>query len=429
MPEIPVNLNDLQEFDPTIFVDEKHANRFGCINLNALPSLYRGSRYITDRFMIKVICNDFGGKLLKKVTRVFSGRFNGDNGADGEFLCPSSARALIFEVELKGRKVVFVYCSLGIYCKREDLYDILNTIPVLAKRYRPKQEKKNNRDLLHSLHEMLEDLYNNESIIAELYTLLAPYVSTFALRRKFKINMNLSIVLSGMPGDGKTYAAVQIAKWMKENLDMPIAEGSLFTFEKAAKLADDFIGVVDDMVIGHFQRNGPYQEYCECMLAEMDRTGTNRLFILTTNEVLSRENVDAAFFRPGRIQGIVNFTRPNQDVKAKFWRDLKQVLQEHGYTIDNNTFTGLNMVFEESKYSLAQLFRAKNLIIQDFVLNNCLDTPAQYLERSSPIAVAATKDEASDRIEKAIARDAISLFGEDFEDYDNDDEDDENEDF
>lgn len=206
--------------------------------------------------------------------------------------------------------------------------------------------------------------------------------------------MNLSIVLSGMPGDGKTYAAIQIANWVNKHLELPIAESGSLTFNKAAKLVDNFVGVVDDMTIGQFQRNGLHAEYCEVMLSEMDRTGTNRLFLLTTNEVISRENVDAAFFRPGRIQGIITFSRPNQSVKAKFWQDLRNVLAENNYDIDSNMITGLNLCFEPNHFSLAQLFRAKNLIIQDLVLHGSLDTPQGYVERSAPVNVADTKDQA-----------------------------------
>lgn len=249
------------------------------------------------------------------------------------------------------------------------------------------------KSLFEKFECFISNEYINEITKREICAAFKTYISTYAKREEFGVNMNLSIIFCGKPGDGKTYMANAIQDWLKYSLDLPSIGGEIDTFFKAAKVAENFIGVIDDMNLSHFQRNGHHAEFCSQILSEMDRPKTNRVFLLTTNESISKSNIDAAFFRPGRVQNIIEFNSPDDKVKHKFIKDMAHTALSNGLPIDANFLRGIEILLESEDCSLAELFRMKNLIYSDLIINGELGNVARYIEMCKKIEVAEYAEE------------------------------------
>lgn len=238
-----------------------------------------------------------------------------------------------------------------------------------------------------TLKEFVNQMYLNQDTIDEIIESLRPFVATFEQRKRYELNMNLSIILTGAPGDGKTYSATKIIERIGRLLGLQIVREEANTF-KASDFISDFAALLDDMNVAHFQRTGGYAEICQKILTEMDQPNTNRLFILTTNEVISRENIDKAFFRPGRVQNIITVSRPDNKVKERIIDNIVSTLLEvDGIKMDSNFVHGLKLFSLEEHLSLAEMMRLKNLILSDVIMEEKQQSPKYYIEKCQAVEV------------------------------------------
>ena len=248
----------------------------------------------------------------------------------------------------------------------------------------PKPPEEPTKSIVEKFREFVNGQYINKDTKAEILEALVPFIGTYNKRRTFDINMCLSIIFSGAPGDGKTYTATQIVKWISRKLDLKAVSEEANIFKDAAKLARDFVGLIDDMNVSHFQREGN-GGICQNILSEMDRPNCNRLFLLTTNEVVNRTNVDAAFFRPGRIQNIIQFDKPDRYVKESVIDNLVQKLANESISLDNDFIAGAKIFTEEQDLSLAEMMRLTNLVITDIIMETKLADPRTYIKNARSI--------------------------------------------
>ncbi len=239
------------------------------------------------------------------------------------------------------------------------------------------------------IKEYINSMYLNQSTIDQIVESIKPFVSTYDRRRRYGLNMNLSIILTGEPGDGKTYSATKIIEFIGSLLSIVIVREEGNTF-KLSGVTNDFAALLDDMNVSHFQRSGANANpmVCQKILSEMDQTGTNRLFILTTNEQISRDNIDKAFFRPGRVQNIITVNRPNTAVKHRIIDDIvEKLLVKDGMALENNFIIGMKLLTEEATLSLAEMMRLRNLILMDVIMGDPLKNPRDYINNCKAVEV------------------------------------------
>lgn len=252
----------------------------------------------------------------------------------------------------------------------------------------PRPVEKSVKSIVDEFKEFLSTEYINEHTQTQIVNAITPYISTFKLRKSFDVNMCLSIVFTGEPGDGKTYIGNRISSWISSYLRITHVAEEVTVFEKAAKLVEDFVAVIDDMNVAHFRRDGIGGVICQNILSEMDKPSCNRLFFLTTNEAVNETNIDRAFFRPGRIQSIVVFKRPNEELKKRIIDDMHKSLVKNKFEISIEFLTGIKLfVSEDHDLSLAEMMRLKNLIITDIIMEKELSHPKLYVSRCKKLKV------------------------------------------
>lgn len=241
-------------------------------------------------------------------------------------------------------------------------------------------------DKMTTLINYINSLYINEDTANELIDALAPFVTTYQKRKQFNINMCLGIILCGKPGDGKTYNSEKILRAIGNLLDLPYTQEEVISFEKAAKLANNFVGLIDDMNIAHFKRlTGG--SICANILSEMDKPNANRLFFFTTNEEINRNTIDKAFFRPGRVQHVIHVRKPNEKVKSRVIDDMMENFNKYSISVDQNFLAGIRLLSAETELSLAEMINLRRLIITDKILEREMLTPQQYIEKCASINI------------------------------------------
>lgn len=273
-------------------------------------------------------------------------------------------------------------CALGKYLLRRLCLKEQNKLP--------KQPKKTVRSIVDEFKEFLSTQYINGHTQTQIVNAITPYISTFKQRKNFGINMCLSVVFTGEPGDGKTYIGNIISSWISQVLRIAQVAEEVTVFEKASKLVEDFVAVIDDMNVSHFKRApGQAGVICQNILSEMDKPNCNRLFFLTTNETISEANIDKAFFRPGRIQNVIVFKRPNEELKKRIIDDINISLISNGISdLPAEFLTGVKLLAsEDHDLSLAETMRLKNLILTDIILENELSHPRLYIDRCKKLKV------------------------------------------
>lgn len=276
----------------------------------------------------------------------------------------------------------YIYIERNIiFCPLSNVKDIKLLFAKIHKKYRDTKiyELVTPRQSFDIISDFAKTMYLNKETIDELLESIRPYLATYERRARYSINMNLSVILTGKPGDGKTYSCTRIIEKIARVYNINIVREESNTFA-LTDVCSNFVALLDDMNLAHFQRNGPHAVICQKILSEMDQTGTNRLFFLTTNEEITRQNIDRAFFRPGRVQNIINVNRPNTSVKNRIIDNAAKVLKDaDDITLDANFVAGLKLLSSEQELSLAEMMRLKNLIFTDIIVEDAIKKPAEYI--------------------------------------------------
>ena len=212
----------------------------------------------------------------------------------------------------------------------------------------------------------INNLHINIDIKEKVMNYMKLYFSSMTIRQQLQQNKNMSIIFTGEPGDGKTYLATEILYLANKYFGLTVVRDEDFTFGQASKMVKDFCALIDDMNISHFSRKiNP--EICSIILSEMDRPSSNRLFILTTNEKISRDEIDSAFFRPGRVEGIIEFSAPTASTRRNFLEEI--FCEKTEEILEQKIPKGfIDAAVESScKMSYAQINRFKDMILSSVI--------------------------------------------------------------
>lgn len=363
-------------------------NYFDVTNASTLGTFYyrdieRSKTKVTSTLLIK-----HGAELISKIS-VNAGK---KTISDAEVLGTEERfRASKMMIRIADKKIYFIYFLGNFYCDINNLNDLKVFVYKIVLKYRNTIPKvvKTPREIFDVFVDQTKDLYINKPTYEEILESLRPFISTYSRRHQFNLNMCLSIIFRGDPGDGKTYNGKHIASWVAHLLGVRYIEEEHTVFDKAAKLCSNFAALIDDMNAAHFRRdqNGGVGSICQNILSEMDKPNCNRLFILTTNEEVNKENMDAAFFRPGRVQNIITFKRPDEELKGRIVDDIFSKLTKNNVTVDKDFSYGIKMFALENDLSLAETMRLRTLITTDIIMEDKLSTPQSYIEKSKAFKV------------------------------------------
>lgn len=278
--------------------------------------------------------------------------------------------------------------NLGIIIRNEYAQELIKELTFLQRKVNRtfKPVPVSTRTQFDVIKQLTSNLYMNHDQYDGILAAIKPFISTYSNRRALGINGCMGIILTGAPGDGKTFAAKRFIESIASTLRMVMVEEEATAFQKAAKLEPNFVAMIDDMNLHHFQRKSG--DICQNILSEMDRPGCNRLFFFTTNEAISKENIDRAFFRPGRVQAVINVTKPDKVIKERIVNDSKDLLDKVALKYNPELFNGLSFyVSEDDSLSLAEMMQVRKLVFTDIL--NDVDPlhPEEYVNRAKSISL------------------------------------------
>lgn len=366
----------------------KKMNYFDVGNVHSLGTFfYHGIRRSPVRISTNLLIKH-GAELVSKIS-INAGK---KTISDAEvFGTEEKFRASKMIVRIGDKKIYFLYFGGNFYCDMANLKDLKVFVYRIVLKYSNTLPKvvRTPRQTFDTFIDQTKNLYINKSTYEEILDSLRPFISTYIRRNQFNLNMCLSIIFRGDPGDGKTYNGKHMASWAAHLLALRYIEEEHTVFDKAAKLCPNFAALIDDMNASHFRRdqNGGVGSICQNILSEMDKPNCNRLFILTTNEEVSKENMDAAFFRPGRVQNIITFKRPDEELKGRIVDDIFSKLTENNVNVDKNFSHGVKMFALDTDLSLAEVMRLRTLITTDVIMEDKLGSPQSYIEKSKAFKV------------------------------------------
>lgn len=278
--------------------------------------------------------------------------------------------------------------NIGIVIRNEYAQELITALTSLQRKvnrtYKPLPVS--TRTQFDVIRQLTSGLYMNHDQYDGILTAIKPFISTYSNRRALGINGCMGIILTGAPGDGKTFAAKKFVESIASTLRIVMVEEEAVAFQKAAKLETNFVAMIDDMNLHHFQRKSG--DICQNILSEMDKPGCNRLFFFTTNEAISKENIDRAFFRPGRVQAVINVTKPDKVIKKRIVNDSKDLLDKVALKYNPELFNGLSFyVSEDDSLSLAEMMQVRKLVFTDIL--NDVDPlhPEEYVNRAKSISL------------------------------------------
>lgn len=316
------------------------------------------------------ILNILGFKKYKNICAVSDPTSCGDNVFSG--------KATIYT---NGDYEILVVNNYTIIIHENYIYDFMTQYRKLRKKYRDTVTCSQPTPL--SIIDQIYYYANNTQLVNQntidaFIEHIKPYVTTFHERKCFEINVNLSLIFSGKPGDGKSYFAFAMGKYIASLLSLTYVEETAITFQKVVYAKDDFISVLDDMNPAHFRRESG--DICQRILTETDKNNCNRLFLMTTNESMDQEAIDPAFFRPGRVQGILEFIDPDNNTKVKWLNRLVEKLNANNKVLDSNTIRGIEFAVMDKELTLANLMRYQNLLLCDLILYQKIKNPLDYVQ-------------------------------------------------
>lgn len=176
----------------------------------------------------------------------------------------------------------------------------------------------------------------------------------------FGIKINRGLLLSGHPGNGKTY----VGRAIFDSIDNPDGYSFFTEFTLIKHICDDgniLDCLIDDISSNVLNRTDPNSS---ALLSKLDSGGgsISKLRIFTTNE--SIENIDRAFLRPGRIDTVIAVESPNKKTREKIFANWKSNIK---FDIDK-----IVDCTEGSTY--AELNMYKIYMVDSFHKNGSIDT-------------------------------------------------------
>jgi hypothetical protein len=232
-----------------------------------------------------------------------------------------------------------------------------------------------------NLLDFVDNFYINDDTKEVIKNHIQKFVNIIMFSRRIRTyNKSMSVIFRGDPGDGKSHTANSLCANLSGLLNLPVAVDSITTFGKAANSTKDFISLIDDVTIAHMNRT-TCPELCSKMLSEMDSPNCSRLFVLTTNEAFTKENVDPAFFRNGRVEAIIDFKKPEPNVKSRFLKDFLDSISSINIKefdkslITPDVYAGVKYFSEEmtDDMSFAELVSFRNNILGEILNDNTID--------------------------------------------------------
>lgn len=183
--------------------------------------------------------------------------------------------------------------------------------------------------------------------------------------KNFGVKAQRGLVFTGEPGNGKTMTC----KYIKElaaihNINIEsISAGELENAYSRGQLPymlnREGILFLDDIDISFFNRKGDGKMACSMLSAMdgIDGAGSSCVRIFTTNETI--QDMDDAFKRPGRIDNIFSFDKPNREMRKKFLHTWPKEIQE---SINEDIF--LN---NTDNFSFAECESLKTIMVTNYL--------------------------------------------------------------
>jgi cell division protease FtsH len=191
---------------------------------------------------------------------------------------------------------------------------------------------------------------------------------------RYGVPQKRGVLLLGQPGNGKTMAC----RWLRDQCNRSRLEWSVVTaeqFESARgegnahalfqlerpgiKLFDDVDLGVREVSVGH---SGPQSTFL-CGLDGLE-VQYGVVYLFTSNARL--EDLDPAFRRPGRIDLVMQFPRPDAELRRRF-------ITEHWHADINEAIDVDRAVPDTDGLSFAELDEVKKLLVLAFLEKGCWD--------------------------------------------------------
>jgi cell division protease FtsH len=216
------------------------------------------------------------------------------------------------------------------------------------------------------------------------------------LLKQYDVPQKRGLLLMGEPGNGKTMAC----RWLRSQC---YKQGLVWRYVRAeyyerARIEGDVQSVFDledpgvilfddfDLGVRNREEYGATSHH-STFLGELDGVDAHNgvVYIFTTNARLS--DLDPAFLRPGRIDQVVQFPRPDTDLR-------RRVILEHWHADIRRALDVEFMVKATDGLSFAELTEIKKLLVLHFLDSNRWDwdlawkvfqTDARYAKSSKPV--------------------------------------------
>ena len=214
------------------------------------------------------------------------------------------------------------------------------------------------------------------------------------LLKQYDVPQKRGILLMGEPGNGKTMAC----RWLRSQC---YRQGLGWRYVRAeyyerARMDGDVQAVFDledpgvilfddfDLGVRNREEYGPTSHH-STFLGELDGVDAHIgvVYIFTTNAQLS--DLDPAFLRPGRIDQVVQFPRPDAELR-------RRMIQEHWHADIRQALDVEFIVTATDGLSFAELTELKKLLVLHFLDEKKWDwdwawkifqTDARYSSRAS----------------------------------------------
>jgi cell division protease FtsH len=185
--------------------------------------------------------------------------------------------------------------------------------------------------------------------------------------RDYGASAKRGVIFSGSPGNGKTLTCryireraashgIDVFEVNQGELEDALVRGSLEWL-----LNRDGITFLDDIDISYFNRSAAGGSKMACaLLSAMDgmENDGHCVRIFTTNEVI--KDMDDAFKRPGRIDKVFSFEKPNMEMRRKLFGTWPSDMIE---TIDP-----VHFLESTEGFSFAECEAIRNIMVTNFIV-------------------------------------------------------------